>query len=135
VRSLIAETDGVFAQADVLYADLTQDGVDDAVVPIASGGTMGNVAFLVLTPTQAGSAVVLRGTPSTAPGGRGGGMALDVIEGKLVVVEPVFGTDDPECCPSLLRKTTYGWNGAALALEDQQTVENPGGVVKPTMSP
>jgi len=130
VRSLLAETGGVYAPADVLYADLTEDGVDDAVVPIASGGTLGNVAFVVLTPTQDGTSVVLEGEPSSK-----GGMAFDIVDGKLLVVEAVFGTDDPECCPSLLRKTTYAWNGAALALEDEETVENPGGVVKPTASP
>lgn len=127
VQSLIADTGGEYVQENVVYADLTDDGVDDAVVPIASGGTLGNLAFIVLTPVEGGTSVLLKEQPAQS-----GGIALDVVDGKLVTLEPVFGPDDPECCPSMLRKTTYGWNGAALALEDEETVENPGGVVKPT---
>lgn len=130
VRALVADTGGEYVQENVIYADLTDDGIDDAVVPVASGGTLGNLAFIVLTPTENGTAVLLKEQPVQT-----GGIALDVEDGKLITLEPIFGPDDPECCPSLLRKTTYGWNGAALALEDQETVENPGGVVKPTRAP
>jgi hypothetical protein len=130
VRALMTDTGGEYVQENVIYADLTDDSIDDAVVPVASGGTLGNLAFIVLTPTESGTSVLLKEQPTQS-----GGIALDVVDGKLLTLEPVFGPDDPECCPSMLRKTTYGWNGAALALEDQETVENPGGVVKPTQTP
>jgi hypothetical protein len=130
VQALLTDTGGEYVQENVLYADLTEDGIDDAVVPIASGGTLGNLAFIVLTPTDSGTSVLLKEQPTQT-----GGIALDVVDGKLITLEPVYGTDDPECCPTLLRKTTYGWNGAALALEDEETLENPGGVVKPTATP
>jgi hypothetical protein len=126
VQSLIEETGGEYVQENVIYADLTADGIDDAVVPISSGGTLGNVGFVVLTPTDDGTATLLRELPSET-----GGIALNVVEGELIALEPVFGPDDPECCPSMLRQTTYAWNGAALALVDQQTIDNPGGEVKP----
>ncbi|MEX0751123.1 MAG: hypothetical protein WD359_09980, partial [Dehalococcoidia bacterium] len=129
VQSLIEETGGEYVQENVIYADLSDDGIDDAVVPVSSAGTLGNVAFVVLTPTDDGTVTLLRELPRES-----GGIALNVVEGKLVMLEPVFGPDDPECCPSLLRQTTYGWNGAALALEDQQTIDNPGGEVKPNAS-
>jgi hypothetical protein len=129
VQSLMEETGGEYAQENVIYADLTEDGVDDAVVPISSGGTLGNVGFVVLTPTDDGTATLLRELPS-----EGGGISLNVVDGELIALEPVFGPDDPECCPSMLRQTTYAWNGAALALVDQQTIDNPGGEVKPNGS-
>jgi hypothetical protein len=130
VQQLISDAGGEYVQENVIYADLSDDGVDDAVVPISSGGTLGNIAFVVLTPTQSGTIVLLQEEPMQS-----GGIALNVVDGKLIMLEPVFGPDDPECCPSLLRRTTYGWNGAALALEDQETLPNPGGQVKPTVSP
>ena len=48
VTAIVASTGGQFVQTSVIYADLTGDGVDEAIVPISSGGTMGDVAFLVL---------------------------------------------------------------------------------------
>jgi len=126
VRELIAETGGEYVQENVIYADVTADGVDDAIVPISSGGTLGNVGFAVLTPTDDGTMAILRELPVES-----GGLALNVVDGQLIVLEPVFGPDDPECCPSMVRQTTYGWNGSALALLDQQTIDNPGGEVKP----
>jgi len=129
VQELIEETGGEYVQENVIYADLSDDGIDDAVVPISSGGTLGNVGFIVLTPTESGTTPLLRELPSES-----GGIALNVVDGELIALEPVFGPDDPECCPSMLRQTTYAWNGAALALIGQQTIENPGGEVKPDSS-
>jgi hypothetical protein len=128
VQQLIEDTGGEYVQENVIYSDLSDDGIDDAAVPIASGGTLGNIAFVVLTPTEDGTIVLLQEQPS-------GGFALNVVDAKLIMIEPVFGPDDPECCPSMLRQTTYGWNGTALALEDVETLPNPGGQVKPTASP
>jgi hypothetical protein len=127
VRGLIQLTAGKYVQENVIYADVTDDGVDDAIVPISSGGTLGNIAFVVLTPTEDGTEAVLRELPQES-----GGLAINVVDGKIVVLQPVYGPDDPECCPSMLRQTTYAWNGAAIALEDVKTIENPGGEVKPT---
>lgn len=121
VQELLAETGGELVQEDVLYADLTGDGVDDAVVPVSSGGTLGDVAFLVLTPVGEDTRTLAREDAVSA------GMSLAIVDGKLVMTEPVPGPDDPECCPSMLRKTTYAWNGAALAIEGVETVPNPTG--------
>lgn len=121
VQELLAETGGELVPENVLYVDLTGDGVDEAVVPLASGGTLGDVAFLVLTPVGEKTRTLVREDAVNA------GMSLELVGDKLVMTEPVPGPDDPECCPSLLRKTTYAWNGAALAIESVDTVPNPAG--------
>jgi len=130
VRELANAVGGEVVQQDVIYADVTEDGVEEAIVPISSGGTAGNLAFAVLTPQGDGARALL----SEQASGRGG-IALEVTpDGQLIATEPVYGPEDPECCPSLLLRTTYGWNGAALALVDEETVDNPAGQVKPTPS-
>ena len=131
VKQLMTDTGGTLAQENVVYGDLTGDGIEEAIAPIASGGTMGYVAFAVLTPVGTSTKTLLKETP---PGGRG--FQVSIEEDHLVITEPVPGPDDPECCPSMLRKTIYAWNGAALAVDDVQTVPNPaGGVKTPSVSP
>ena len=50
---------------------------------------------------------------------------------KLVSVEPVPGPDDPECCPSQIRTTTYaGDGGTGLTQESSVVGENPAGGAK-----
>ena len=122
VQAVVNETpDATVAEQDVIYADLTDDNVEEAVVPITSGGTAGNVAYVVLTPLEPDSAQsLLSGSASS-----GGGLALAVADGDLVVTEPVFGPDDAECCPSQLQHTTYAWDGEALTVDDQTVEPNP----------
>jgi hypothetical protein len=131
VQGLIASTGGQYVQAGVIYADLTGDGIDEAVVPISSGGTLGDVAFVVLTPSDAGTKTLLRVTPTDGAGG----LAVAVVDGHLVMTQPVYGPEDPNCCPSSLRKTAYGWDGAALGVQSVTTEANPSGGGKLTPGP
>jgi hypothetical protein len=129
VQSIVASTpDAAVPLEDIIYADITGDRVEEAIVPVASGGTLGNIAFIVLTPGDAGATRTLLSQNATA----GGGLALAVAEGALVVTEPVYGPDDPECCPGLLQRSTYVWDGEALVLDTQDTEPNPEGAEKPT---
>lgn len=131
VQSLVDETNGRFVQQDVIYADLTGDGADEAVVPISTGGTLGHLAFIVLAAEgDDGTRTLLRERPARTLG-------LEVaVEGEdLVITEPVPGPDDPECCPSQLRVTTYAWDGTALEQASQETIPNPDGGAKPTTAP
>jgi hypothetical protein len=130
VRSLAASIGGQFVQTNVIYADLTGDGVDEALVPISSGGTLGDVAFLVLTPAGDGTRTLLK----EAPAGGSGGLAVSVLGGQVVMTQPVYGPDDPLCCPGALRKTTYAWDGAAFAVQSVKTEVNPAGGGKATPS-
>jgi len=48
-----------------------------------------------------------------------------------VSIQPVPGPDDPECCPSQLRTTTYAGDGGSGLTEESSVVEdNPAGGVK-----
>jgi hypothetical protein len=121
VQARLSDSGGSINQEDVIYADVTADGIDDAVVPVTSGGSLGLLGFMVLTPTADGAAVILDIFPSSSYPG----MTVDVVGDKIMMAQPVPGPDDPECCPSFLRRTTWAWNGAALAIESSETVENP----------
>jgi hypothetical protein len=120
VQQALADTAGEIVQDTVIYADVTRDDADEAVVPISSGGTLGDVGFLVLTPVGGGVRTLLDQFPSA-----GGGLAVSVEGGNVVMTQPEPGPDDPECCPSFLRVTTFAWDGAALAVESDETVPNP----------
>ena len=127
VRAAISESGGQFVQSEVIYADLTGQGAEDAIIPISSGGTMGDIAVVVLDPVGRATRTLLSYYPRS-----GRGMAIAVQGGKLVITEPVPGPDDPECCPSQLRKTIYGWNGVTLVAESVTTGPNPAAGPKPT---
>ena len=128
VEAVVAGTGGQFLQASVIYADLTEDGSDEAIVPISSGGTMGDVAFLVLTPAGDGTATLLKELPLNQEGG----LSVAVSDGQLVMTQALYGPEDPNCCPSMLRKTTYVWNGTSLAVQTVKTEVNPAGGGKTT---
>ena len=128
VKQLVSATGGQFVASSVIYADLTGDGVEEAVVPIASGGTMGDIAYVVLTPDGSGVKALPMDKGTTASGG----VAVSVVGGKLVDTRPVFGPTDPNCCPSQLKKTTYAWDGSKLAQASSETVDNPDAGVKGT---
>jgi hypothetical protein len=130
VQVLLQQTGGTYTQANVLYADLTDDGAEEAVVPVSSGGTLGDIAFIVLTPGGDSARALLMVVPAGA-----NGVAVSIEGGKLVATEPVPGPDDPECCPSQIRTTVYVWDGSALNVESSVTGPNPGGGVKQTPTP
>lgn len=101
----------------ITYADLTQDGVEEAIVPVSSGGEGGNTAIFVFGYGAGGLAAILRVQPAYEHS-----IQSEVVGGQLVTTEPVFGANDPLCCPSELRKITYGWNGTELAQVGAETV-------------
>lgn len=106
----------------IVYADLTGDGRDEAVVPIGSGGTLGNLAYLVFTLRSGSPAVILSRTLDRSSAG---GLGIDVQEARLVETVGEFGPEDPLCCPSQLRKTYFRWDGARLQVEREERTSTP----------
>jgi hypothetical protein len=129
VKKLLDDTGGQFVQGDVKYADLTGGGAENAIVPISSGGTLGDLAFVVLALSGSDTTALLSEFPPN-----GHGLAVAVVAGQLVETEALPGPDDPECCPTSLRVTTYKWDGTKLAVESQKTVPNPNAGSKGTPS-
>ena len=101
--------------AAVIYADVTGDGVDDAVVPISSGGEGGDIALFVFGYGPDGLSELLRLTPAMP-------IKASVSNGVLQVDEAEYAPGDPMCCPSQLKRTTYRWDGQQLAIDKQETV-------------
>lgn len=100
----------------IIYGDLTGDGVEEAVVPVGSGGEGGNIAIFVFGYGAGGLAALIRMLP------QGSSIQAEIEDGQVVTTEPVFGASDPLCCPSELRKNTYGWNGTDMAQTGSETV-------------
>jgi hypothetical protein len=122
VRTLVAQVGGEVDTRSVLFADLTNDGRDEAVVPIASGGTLGNVAYVVLTMRSGTPAAILTATRDrSSPGG----VSMALEDGKLVKKVGKYGPEDANCCPSALIKTTYRWDGTNLQVEREEEVKQP----------
>lgn len=111
---------GELDKQSVLYADLTKDGREESIVPISSGGTLGNLAYIVLTMRSGSPAAIL-----TAVRDRSslGGLVMSLEDGKLVKTTEKYGPEDPLCCPSTLVKTTYYWDGTNLQVEREDEVK------------
>lgn len=108
----------------IIYADLTGDGRDEAVVPITSGGTLGNVAYVVLTLKQDKAQQILT---RRLERGSAGGLKMSIEDGKLQETTAVYGAEDPLCCPTTLKRTTFRWDGSQLQVEhEEQQVATPG---------
>ena len=117
VRDFLTASGGEATAESILYADVTDDGVEEAILPIGSGGESGNIALLVYGYQPSGLTELLRVVPEIR-------LQAVVDAGQLIVTEPVFGPNDPIRFPSQLRVTTYEWDGSALAIVDQVTTSS-----------
>jgi hypothetical protein len=117
LSEFLAGSGGEVAQDLISYVDLTEDGIEDAVVTVSSGGEGGSIAVFVYGYGPGGVEELLRVTPDA------GSITAEVTEGLLATSEPVYGEGDPLCCPSQLRITTYRWDGEALAVFDDRIEE------------
>ena len=114
---------GRVAGEGVLYADLTGDRRDEAIVPISADGTLGNVAYLVYTLKSGRPVLVLTRTMDRTTAS---GLVMDLDEfGALTETVGVYAAEDAFCCPSQLRLTTFRWDGAALQVAGEQKVAQP----------
>lgn len=114
LQEFLSASGGEVTPNSILYADVTGDHVNDAIVPISSGGEGGNVALFVYGYQPSGIAELLRVQPEIR-------LQAVVDNGQLVVSEPVFGPGDPLGFPSQIKVTTYEWNGTALAVAKEET--------------
>ena len=83
--------------------DVTGDGVTDAVFTIASGGTAGDIRFGVVKGTS-GKVVLIK------PGYKVGIARHD--SRSFDILQPHYGPNDPNCCPTSFREQRYTWTGS-----------------------
>jgi hypothetical protein len=93
----------------VLCHDFTRDGRVDLAVTIASGGTAGDIGFVVFRATAAGWRVALARN--------GYKLGLFRQGGDLAGSQPIYRKNDPNCCPTGgFDHTRYHWNGARFVV-------------------
>jgi hypothetical protein len=93
----------------VICFDFTRDGRIDLAVSIASGGTAGDIGYVVFRRTPAGWRVALTG----------GGYKLGLTRagGDLVETQPVYRPNDPNCCPTGgFDHRRFHWNGTKFVV-------------------
>jgi hypothetical protein len=115
VEELVADSGGRVLSQEIIFADLTGDGADEAVVPISSGGSGGNVAYAVFGYRGGDLKELLVVKPEA------GRVTVAVEDGMLVETQPVYAPEDPLCCPSQLRHTYYRWDGSELVVDHEET--------------
>lgn len=104
------------SQADeVICADFTRDGRIDMALTVASGGTAGDIGFVVFRKTVAGWKVSLVRS--------GYKLGLFRVDGDLVSSQPIYRKGDPNCCPTGgFDHIRWHWNGTRfLALRTFHT--------------
>jgi len=106
----------------IVYADLTDDGVEEAIVSVDSGGSGGDFAVFVFGYGAGGLRELLREVaPAEAYGGH---IRADLLDSEIRISWPVYGPNDPNCCPTGgIRERYYQWDGNALVLEREELTE------------
>jgi len=94
----------VGAAATGWFPAAADDGTADAVFTLASGGTAGDTTFGVRRGGASQRVVLLK------PGYKIG--VARVSRRALDVLQPHYGLNDPNCCPSSFRKRRYTWTGS-----------------------
>ena len=116
VQEFLASFGGEVLPSDTMYADFTEDGIEEAVVHVSSGGTLGNLAVFVFGYGPGGLQELLREIPPAEA--LGGHIRATEEAGQLVITWAIYGPDDPNCCPSGgLRSRYYRWDGQELVIE------------------
>jgi hypothetical protein len=105
----------------VLFADITGDQREEAIVPVTSDGTLGNIAYLVLTLDSGAPRSILTRTMDRTTAS---GLVMEIEHGTLTETAGVYGAEDPFCCPSELRTTTFRWDGSQLQVEREETAKS-----------
>ena len=114
--------------SEILYTDVTGDRREEAFVPINSGGTLGNIAYLGFTLGSGNTPALI--LTRTLERSNAGGLRLLLQDGRLVEWSGEFGPEDAFCCPSKIRVTSFKWDGSRLQVEKEEVIANPAGQQK-----
>lgn len=89
----------------VIYRDLTGDGNEEALVLVRQQGSGGYLEYYVYT--MEGSAPVKLFERHDVSHGK---VEPGAQPGSFVETEPVYGPEDPNCCPGNLKVMVYTWS-------------------------
>jgi hypothetical protein len=104
----------------VRFSDLTGDGTEEALVPISSGGTMGDLAYFVIAMVDEQPEVIFE--LRADPGVRNASRVL-IEAGQLVQLSPLYRPADALCCPAAIEETLFSWSGETFVVQSRQVIE------------
>jgi hypothetical protein len=91
--------------ARFLCHDFTGDGIKDSAFTINSGGSSGTLGWGIVRGLPGGGAKLAKfASKDISPGLKRSGR-------DVLVSAPIYGPNDPNCCPSGFRISTWHWNG------------------------
>lgn len=107
---------------DVIYTDLDGDGYEDALVLVRHEGSGGYLDYYVYT--YRGESLSLLFEKFEVDHGR---VELGSLPRSFIETTAVYAPEDPNCCPSQLKRTTYTWSSSAdrFVETDMEVVPNP----------
>lgn len=103
-------TTGVPQLEEIVYGDFDGDCTEEAAVPLFSGGTAGNVGFLVYDLPEAST------LPTLTTWGEGYKLLLAADSGLLIVSNALYNSWEPNCCPSGISYEGYRLRDGELIL-------------------
>jgi hypothetical protein len=103
-------TTGIPQLDQIVYGDFDGDCTEEAGIPLFSGGTAGNVGFLLYDIVDAGS------MPSLVAWGEGYKLLLAADAGLLIVSNALYNGWEPNCCPSGISYDGYRLRDGELIL-------------------
>jgi len=100
---------GGFPDANFASIGRLSDGTQVMAVPLFSGGSGGVFTQLIFVQATEGTKPFFAGYI-----GSGGHLAVNITYGGIVAVSPVYGPNEPNCCPSKYETRTYVLRGRTL---------------------
>ncbi|MCB0063941.1 MAG: LysM peptidoglycan-binding domain-containing protein, partial [Caldilineaceae bacterium] len=106
-------TGGIPQIDQIVYGDFDGDCEEEAGVPLFSGGTAGNIGYLVYDEQTRADGVT---TPVLVAWGDGYKLGLDADGGILIVSNALYNGWEPNCCPSGRAYDSYRQSDGMLTL-------------------
>jgi hypothetical protein len=101
----------------VRCGDVTADGVADAVFTVSSGGTAGDTRFGVYAGGPSPQLILYKSAYKVGIA-RHDRRSFDVLQ-------PHYGRNDPNCCPSSFRQRRYTWTGSRFTAGPRKKLKHP----------
>jgi hypothetical protein len=100
---------GGFPDANFASIGRLSDGTQVMAVPLFSGGSGGVFTQLIFVQATDGTTPFLAGYIAS-----GGHLAVNITYHGIVAISPVYGPNEPNCCPSKYETRTYMLKGRTL---------------------